>query len=44
MAAWEADNDILAKWLSIKDATKRMLNRITIHYPYAYRWNIPGEE
>ena len=38
MKAWEADNDILAKWLSVKEPAKRMLNRITIHYPYKHRW------
>ena len=42
-AKWEADNDVLAAWLSIKDAVNRMIERTSILYQYKTRWEIAAE-
>ena len=42
-AKWEADNDVLAAWLSIKDAVNRMISNTSILYQYKTRWDIAAE-
>ena len=42
-AKWEADNDVLAAWLSIKDIVSRLIERTSILYQYKTRWDIAAE-